>query len=86
MGVEALIILSGIRLQFTVISVFFLIHIPDEMLRLCQMGNNCTERRESHSRCDVTEPCPALRMGGVVEYQQCANHSNVSLQQQTAIG
>lgn len=56
------------------------------MLRLCQMGNNCTERRESHSQCDVTEPCPALRMGGVVEYQQYANHSYVSLQQQIAIG
>lgn len=49
MGVKALIILSGTRLQVTIISVFFisLVNIPDEIFRLCQMGNDDKELRES---------------------------------------
>lgn len=65
-----------------------LIHIPHEMLRLCQMVDNCKERRESHldSQCDVTKARPALVIVGRAEYHQITIHRSTPLQWQPVIG
>lgn len=67
MPVQASMLLSATRLRPAVISVFILILlilILAEWLRLCQMGDNYTQRESYfYCRCDVT-PSTCFVTGG----------------------